>query len=209
MPIFHLAISIAVIAVFAYGTVSLVSAPVPAAAKSVKRTVPNCSVEKQIPGGRCACEGQTNWSGTPCILPPATVRRRIGTTMLGRDLHSDNCVFFVRDRVPSLPYGLGTWTGKLAIINAHVPQPGDVAVIQVGSGVYKDVGHVAIVEEVTDSTITILEGNLYAGHVSRRTATATNAGEAAGFLGIVGYFRPGRTPGGRPKTSGKEKAAAE
>ncbi len=209
MPIFHLAISIAVIAVFAYGTVSLVSAPVPAAAKSAMRTVANCPVEKQIAGGRCACDGETNWSGTPCVPPQAKVRLRIGTTMLGRDLHSDNCVFFVRDRVPSLPYGLGTWTGKLAIINAHVPQPGDVAVIQVGSGVYKDVGHVAIVEEITGSTITILEGNLYAGYVSRRTATGANAGDAAGLLGIVGYFRPGGTSGGRRKTSGKEKAPAE
>jgi hypothetical protein len=118
--------------------------------------------------------------------------------MMGRELHSDNCVFFVRDRVPSLPYGLGTWTGKLAIINAHTPLPGDVAIINVGSGVYKDVGHVAIVEEVTDSMITIIEGNFYAGHVSRRTATGANAGEAAGLLGIVGYFRPGKKSGGTP-----------
>jgi hypothetical protein len=209
MPIFRLAISLAVTAIFTYGIVSLANAPVPSAAKSAKRIVTNCPVEKKIAGGRCACEGQTNWSGMPCVPPPAKVRRRIGTTMLGRDLHSDNCVFFVRDRVPSLPYGLGTWTGKLAIINAHVPRPGDVAVIQVGSGVYKDVGHVAIVEEVTDGTITILEGNLYAGYVSRRIATGANAGEAAGLLNIVGYFRPSGASRGHPKRSGKEKAPAE
>lgn len=122
--------------------------------------------------------------------------------MTGSFVHSDNCVFFVRERVPSLPYGLGTWTGKLAIINAHAPQPGDVAIIHVGSGVYRDVGHVAIIEEVTDSTITILEGNFYAGHVSRRTATAADAPEAARLLGIVGYFRPSE-PGRRSKTRGK------
>ena len=127
----------------------------------------------------------------------ANVSRRVGTVMLGRELHSDNCVFFVRDRVPSLPYGLGTWTGKLAIINAHTPQPGDVAIINVGSGVYKDVGHVAIIEEVTDSTIAILEGNFYAGYVSRRTATGANAGEAAGLLSIVGYFRPSKKRAGK------------
>ncbi|HWW69509.1 MAG TPA: CHAP domain-containing protein, partial [Duganella sp.] len=159
MPIFRLAVSIVVMAMFAYGAVSIVSAPVPTVAKSAKRIAANCPVEKQMAGGRCACDGQTNWSAAPCVPRPATVSRRVGTVMLGRELHSDNCVFFVRDRVPSLPYGLGTWTGKLAIINAHAPQPGDVAIINVGSGVYKDVGHVAIIEEVTDSTITILEGN--------------------------------------------------
>ena len=197
MSIFRLGVSIVVMAMFAYGAVSVVSVPVPTAAKSVKRTAVNCPVEKQMAGGGCACDGQTNWSSAPCVPRPPTVSRRVGTVMLGRELHSDNCVFFVRDRVPSLPYGLGTWTGKLAIINAHTPQPGDVAIINVGSGVYKDVGHVAIIEEVTDSTITILEGNFYAGYVSRRTATGANADEAAGLLGIVGYFRPSKKRAGK------------
>jgi surface antigen len=56
--------------------------------------------------------------------------------------------------------------------------------------VYKDVGHVAIVEEVTDTTITILEANFYAGRVSRRAASAASVEEAAGLLGIAGYYRP-------------------
>ena len=198
MSIFRLGVSIVVVAMFAYGAVRVVGVPVSATAKPAKRTVATCPVEKQIPGGGCACDGQTNWSSTPCVPRPPTVSRRVGTVMMGRELHSDNCVFYVRDHVPSLPYGLGTWTGKLAIINAHAPQPGDVAIINVGSGVYKDVGHVAIVEEVTDSMITIIEGNFYAGHVSRRTATGANAGEAAGLLGIVGYFRPGKKSGGTP-----------
>lgn len=190
MLIVRLAVSLIVTAMFTYGAMNLVATSVPAAKTSSKRTAMRCPVEKQIEGGRCPCDEQINRSGESCAPVPAMVRRRIGTIILGREAHSDNCVFYARARVPSLPYGLGTWSGKLAIINAHAPQPGDVAIIHIGSGVYKDVGHVAIVEEVTDSTITILEGNFYAGHVSRRTATGADTGEAAGLMGIVGYFRP-------------------
>ena len=203
MPIFRLIVSIVVMAMFAYGAVSVVRVLGPVAAKPAKLTAANCPVEKQIAGGGCACNGQTNWSSAPCVPQSPTMLRRIGTVMLGRQLHSDNCVFFVRDRVPSLPYGLGTWKGKLAIVNTHTPQPGDVAIINVGSGVYKDVGHVAIIEEVTDRTITILEGNFYAGHVSQRTATGANAREAAGLLGIVGYFRPSGRSNVRSKSESK------
>lgn len=206
MPIFRLAVSMFVMGMFAYGVVSVVGVPAPAAARPAKRTAANCSVEKQIAGGGCVCDGQTNWAAAPCVPQPAKVSRRVGTIVLGRELHSDNCVFFVRDRVPSLPYGLGTWTGKLAIINAHAPQSGDVAVINVGSGVYKEVGHVAIIEGVTDSTVTILEGNFYAGYVTRRTATGANTGEAAGLLGIVGYFRPSEKSGDRLKKHRQSKS---
>lgn len=190
MQIFRLAVSLGVTAMFTYIAVSLVNAPIPVAGKSSKRIIANCPVEKRVARGGCACEGQTNWSATPCVPQPITARRRIATTILDSAPHADNCVFFVRDRVRSLPYGLGTWKGKLAIINAHTPQRGDVAVIQVGSGVYKDVGHVAVIEEVTDTTMTILEANFYAGRVSRRTASAASVEEAAGLLGIAGYFRP-------------------
>jgi hypothetical protein len=189
MPKDRLAVSVIVMAMFTYGIVSFVAGAAPAAVESSKRSTKNCPVEKQIADGGCACGAQINRPGAPCAPAPAIVPRRIGTIMLGRQPHSDNCVFYARARVPSLPYGLGTWMGKLAIINAHTPQPGDVAIIHIGSGVYKDVGHVAIVEQVTDSTITILEGNFYAGHVSRRTATGADAREAASLMGIVGYFR--------------------
>ena len=209
MLIVRLAVSLSVTAMFTYGAMSLLTTPAPAAKTLSKRTATGCPVEKQSDGGRCKCDEHINRSGKLCLPAPATSPRRIGTTILGRAAHSDNCVFYARARVPSLPYGLGTWTCKLAIINAHAPQPGDVAVINVASGVYKDVGHVAIVEEVTDSTITILEGNFYAGLVSRRSAVGADAKEAAGLMGIVGYFRPSGKSAKQTKTSSTRNHVAE
>ncbi len=62
--------------------------------------------------------------------------------------------------------------------------------IRIGSGVYQQVGHVAVVEAVGSDSITILEANYYAGRVSRRTATGASIDDAAALLGIAGYFRP-------------------
>lgn len=62
--------------------------------------------------------------------------------------------------------------------------------IHIASGAYKDIGHVALIETVTDNSITILEGNYYAGRISRRTATGADVADAARLLSITGYFRP-------------------
>lgn len=48
----------------------------------------------------------------------------------------------------------------------------------------------------------------YAGFVSRRTATGANAREAAGVMGIVGYFRPSEKSTKQTKTSGTKKPGA-
>ncbi len=58
------------------------------------------------------------------------------------------------------------------------------------SGLYKDVGHVAIIEAVTRDSLTIIEGNYVSGTVTRRTASAKNVEEAARLLNITGYYRP-------------------
>ena len=150
----------------------------------------HCPAARRLDDGRCECESETNWSDVACVAKAPILRRRVGAVVLGRDLHSDNCVLFARLKVNSLPFGLQTWQGKLAIINAHSPRPGDVAVIRIHTGVYKDVGHVAIVETVTGNSIAILEANYYAGNVSRRTAIGADADDAARMLGIAGYFRP-------------------
>lgn len=190
MLIPRLAVLIALIALFAAGATRLAAPSANATEKSRTPNAGQCPVNRQIGGAHCACGGQSAIPATSCLPPRSKLRPRVETVVSGRDRHSDNCVFFVRARVRSLPYGLGTWTGKLAIINARVPRRGDVAIIKVGGGPYRDVGHVAIIEQVTANTLTILEANFYAGRVSRRTATGANARETAALLGIAGYFRP-------------------
>lgn len=186
----RLASSIFVIVLLTSGAIRSPTVAAKAAGKPVKQTGGGCTGERPLVSGHCACLGQKTGAATACGSQPGTPPGRVATVLLGQERHSDNCVFFVRDRVRSLPYGLGTWKGKLAIINARVQRAGDVAVIEVGSGVYRDVGHVAIIEQVTANSLTIFEANFYAGRVSRRTATGANAGEAAALLGIAGYFRP-------------------
>lgn len=161
-----------------------------AAIKATTLQDANCAVKRRIADGRCAGKDQPDPALAASAALQSMVLPHIGAMVLGNEHHSDNCVFFARDRVPTLPYGLGSWKGKLAIVNAHDARTGDVAMIRVGSGLYRDVGHVAIVEEVTETSLTILEANYYAGRVSRRTATAANVNDAATALGISGYFRP-------------------
>jgi hypothetical protein len=109
----------------------------------------------------------------------------------------NNCVLYVRSRVPSTPrvnltdFGdIKTRKyGKVSIINVfsspgvidiNAAKPGDVAVISTGD----DTGHVAVVEQRHgDGTITIREGNFPEGTIRARRKTP-NA------LKIVGYFRP-------------------
>jgi hypothetical protein len=121
---------------------------------------------------------------------PSRAQQDIPTTVLGSGTNSDNCVYFARDRVPSLPYGLDTWQGKLNAINSHTPRAGSVAMIGLTSGVYRDIGHSAIVESVNGNSITIIEANYKAGQITRRTATGTDLDDAARKLGIEGYYQP-------------------
>lgn len=90
----------------------------------------------------------------------------------------DECVFYARCRLPSLPYGLFTLADKQAIINWHTPEPGVVAIIDVGN----DVGHVAYVEAVDGDILTLAESNWIPDTCGTRSGT-----EAA--LGIIGYFK--------------------
>ncbi len=90
----------------------------------------------------------------------------------------NNCVYFARCKHSGLPYGLWTYADKLAIINLDMPEVGAVAVINVGD----DVGHVAYVESVDGSTITISEGNYHLGSCGQRTGTMES-------LKIAGFFK--------------------
>jgi len=43
---------------------------------------------------------------------------------------------------------------------------------------------------VSDTSLTIIEGNYLMGSVTRRTATGKDLADAARQLGIVGYYKP-------------------
>ena len=127
---------------------------------------------------------------TATTTPAQNAPRGVTKTLLGTGTHSDNCALFARDKVPTLPYGLDTWNGKLNAMNSNTPKVGSVAMIGFSSGAYKDIGHAAVVESVSGNSITIIEANYTAGKLSRRTATGADLADAARQLGIAGYYQP-------------------
>lgn len=147
-----------------------------------------CPANSTANGKHCVCPSGTVWNGASCN--PAA-RPHIVSERMPAEPHADNCVHFARERVPSLPYGLHTWNAKLDVVNSKRPQPGSVAMIRITHGAYKDVGHVAIVEAVSDTSLTIIEGNYVSGTVTRRTATGRDLTDAERQLFIVGYFNAG------------------
>ena len=90
----------------------------------------------------------------------------------------NNCVYYARCRKPSLPYGLNTYSDKVAIINTQTASAGAVAIIKTSS----TAGHVAYVRSVSGSTISIAEGNWPNG------SCGTRSGTKAG-LNIAGFFK--------------------
>lgn len=88
-----------------------------------------------------------------------------------------NCVFFVRARVPRLPFGLWTLADKKKIINDHTPRVGSVAIMNVGL----PWGHVGIIMKVGTQHLTILEANYKYGKITERHGNTTD-------LRILGYF---------------------
>lgn len=95
----------------------------------------------------------------------------------------NNCVLYVRCRIPSLPYGLTYYSGKKAIINAYSPVVGYAAIMPSASKSYAKYGHIAYVQSVnSDGTITIKEGSS-GGTCTTRTKTPTD-------FKIDGYFKP-------------------
>lgn len=96
-----------------------------------------------------------------------------------RENNKCNCVLWVRQRVPSLPFGLWTLKDKKAIINSSKPKKGRVAIIETGEAP----GHVALVIKKGLSHVTILEANYKACQITERHGTQTS-------LRIVGYFDP-------------------
>lgn len=149
-----------------------------------------CAGNSYLEGKLCRCPSGTSWSEDRCVQPWSSAQHGVRMERLPPEPHADNCVFFARKRVPSLPYKLNTWKGKLAAVNSTTPRPGSVAMIEVGAGKYRDVGHVAIVESVSENSLTIIEGNYLMGTVTRRTATGKDVADAARQLHIAGYYAP-------------------
>ena len=163
----------------------------PALAPAVAQTrQAQCPGNSRLDGKVCACAPGTVWRGNMCVQIWSGSQNSVRMERLPTEPHADNCVFFARKRVPSLPYNLNTWKGKLGAVNSTTPRPGSVAMIEVGAGKYRDVGHVAIVESVSENTLTIIEGNYLMGSVTRRTATGKDVADAARQLHIAGYYTP-------------------
>jgi hypothetical protein len=97
------------------------------------------------------------------------------------DPHKCNCVFYVRARVPKLPFGLWTITDKKKIVNDHTPKIGSVAIMYVGL----PWGHVGIIKEVTEDHLTIEDANFKTCKITRRHGTSAD-------LMIIGYFNPNK-----------------
>ncbi len=88
-----------------------------------------CPANSTLRGDTCVCHTGTRLHGAACLQVWTSTSSRVMREYLGIAPHADNCVFIARKRVPSLPYGLSTWTGKLKAINSHTPKPGSVAMI--------------------------------------------------------------------------------
>jgi hypothetical protein len=147
-----------------------------------------CPEGSRLEGKLCVCPDNSAWNGVVCER--GAKKLGIVSQNLGPARGADSSLAFARTKVPSLPGTLTSWPAKLDAINSAFPQAGSVAMIEVATGRGSEAGHVAIVEEVGDSWLTIIEGNYISGEVTRRTAAGKNLADAARQLRIVGYFQP-------------------
>ena len=104
------------------------------------------------------------------------------------DKNKCNCVLWLRDRLPELPYGLWTLDDKKAIINSSTPVVGSGAMSKDGvwftrNGKRVFSGHVALVVKVIEDIITIHEANYQSCAVTEREGTMDQ-------LKLVGFFVP-------------------
>jgi len=90
-----------------------------------------------------------------------------------------NCVFYVRERVPNLPFGQWTIKDKKKICNDSIPRVGSVAIMYIGL----PWGHCGIVKKVGKRHLTIQEANFRTCKITERHDTSAN-------LMIIGYFNP-------------------
>jgi hypothetical protein len=120
--------------------------------------------------------------------PAKPVKPSITKVVIGN--FAGECVEFARSKVPSLPHGLNTFKDKLSITNSATAVVGSIAIIGFTTGEYVDVGHVAVVESVSENSITIIEAHFTNGKITRRTAVDKTLKDAELQLKIKGYFVP-------------------
>jgi hypothetical protein len=97
------------------------------------------------------------------------------------DKNRCNCVKWVRDRVPNLPFGLWTINDKKKIINSKKAKIGRVAIMNVGL----PWGHVGVVVGKGSDRIVIKEANFKFCKITERQGTEKE-------LKIIGYFNPNK-----------------
>ena len=90
-----------------------------------------------------------------------------------------NCVKWVRNRVPNLPFGMWTIWNKKQIIDSQNAKIGRVAVITTN----RIWGHLAIVTKAGKNVLTINEANWIKGAITERTGKKED-------LKIIGFFNP-------------------
>lgn len=98
-----------------------------------------------------------------------------------KDKNRCNCVKWVRERVPKLPFGLWYIWNKKKIINSHKAKIGRVAIMNVGL----PWGHVGIVADKGSDRIVIQEANYKFCKITERQGTEKD-------LKILGYFNPNK-----------------
>jgi hypothetical protein len=138
---------------------------------------------------------ETNSNSTPPVYgavriscPAPNFRlptERAGISFLTESPDPRECVAYARSRVRGLPSGLFSMADKRRIINDSRARAGSIAIINASS-----YGHVAYVEEVTSTSITISETNFHSGMFTRRRAVGSTTADAERQLHIEGYFRP-------------------
>ena len=104
------------------------------------------------------------------------------------DKNRCNCVLWLRDRLPELPYNLWTLDDKKAIINSSTAVVGAGGMSKDGvwftrNGKRVFSGHVVLVTKVKDSILTIHEANYQLCTVTERKGTKEQ-------LNLVGFFIP-------------------
>ena len=103
----------------------------------------------------------------------------VGNSVCNTEANRNNCVFYARCRVPSLPYGLTYYSDKKRIINSLTPSVGSVAVMNI----FPPYGHLAVVEHFSNGKIGVREGNNPLGQIRYRENTPS-------AMKVTGYFRP-------------------
>lgn len=142
-----------------------------------------CPEGSRLEGKLCTCPKGSNWTGA--VSEAGVVSEKAGAARKGQG----NLVF-ARGKVPTLPAKLASWPQKLEAINSPFPRVGAVAMFEHRSEIDGVQGRGAIVEEVGERSLTIIEGNDLTGELTRHTASGRNLAEAVRQLHIAGFYQP-------------------